>query len=76
MSKLFSLNSSDYAKGLVVAVLAAVFAYLSSLLSNPNFDLMTVDWGSLMKVAITAGIAYLGKNFFSTSDGKVLGKIG
>lgn len=74
-SKLFRLNPKDLGKGLIVAVLAALFAYLASLMEVPGFSLDTLDWAVLLKVAITAALGYLGKNFVSDSEGKVLGKI-
>lgn len=70
MSALFKLNSSDFAKGLIVAVLAAVVAALAEALKMPNFDFLAYDWTTLLNVAITAGLAYLSKNLLSDESGK------
>jgi len=75
-SDLFNLNWSDVAKGLVVAVFAAVITYLAALVQVPGFDLTTINWQGVLSVAVIAGISYLGKNFVSDSNGKVLGAIG
>lgn len=75
MSDLFKLNTHDFVKGAVVAVLAAVFTYLASAMNAPGFDLATLDWQYLLKVAVTTFFAYSGKNLISDSQGKVLGKI-
>lgn len=75
-SELFKLDYKDLAKGLVVSVIVAVLEVLRNTLTTNGLDLSAFDWKSILEVAITAGVAYLGKNFFSTSDGKVLGKIG
>ena len=69
-SSLFKLNLSDLAKGLVVAVLAAVVSSLGNMLNVPGFDFATLDWASLVSVGMTAGLAYLSKNFLSDADGK------
>lgn len=70
MSNMFKLNTSDFAKGLIVAVLAAVVAALAEALKMPNFDFLAYDWTTLLNVALTAGLAYLAKNFLTTADGK------
>ena len=72
-SGLFKLNTRDFAKGLVMAVLGALFAYLSTAL-DPNGSL-AIDWNYLLKVALTTGMAYISKNLISDEDGKILGKI-
>ena len=68
---LFKLGWADLAKGFVMAVIAAVIAYFTdaSALSAP-------DWNYILKLSLTAGFSYLAKNFISTSDGKVLGRVG
>lgn len=76
MSNLFSLGKSDFIKGLIVAILAPVFMALANILNAPGFNFETLDWVSLLKIGFIAGLSYLAKNFFSDSEGKVLGKIG
>jgi hypothetical protein len=73
---MFSLNLTDVAKGLVVAVLAVVFGALQQAVTAHGLDVTSYDWASIAQVAGTAALAYLSKNFFSDSNGKVLGAIG
>lgn len=77
MSKLFQLNQSDFVKGAVSAVIAAVFMSLYSVV-NPadgNFDLFAIEWLPVLKMAVNAAIAafvgYAGKNFLTDSNGTV-----
>jgi len=72
-SKLFSLNFNDLFKGLVTAVLAAVLAWFLQMINTPGFDWVSINWGEIARIAITAGGAYLMKNFISDSKGNVLG---
>ena len=72
---MFSLASNDFVKGAAVAVLAAVFTYLASMFSTPNFDLFAIDWVYIGKVALTAFIAYIAKNFVSDKEGRIAGII-
>lgn len=72
-SKPFSLDIKDFGKGLFVTVLAAVLATLAQAFNVPGFDFATFNWGSLISVAMTAGIAYLGKNFVSDKEGVPFG---
>jgi hypothetical protein len=73
MSQLFTLGSNDYAKGLVVAVLAAVFTWLAQVVGAPGFDFATIQWSEVVRIAGVAALAYLAKNFATDDDGKVLG---
>ena len=66
---MFKLNLSDVVKGLIVAVLAAVVTSLGHALNAPGFDFATFDFSTLLSVALTAGLAYMSKNFLSDSAG-------
>ena len=74
MSELGKLNIGDLGRGLLVAVLAAVFMQLASALNTPGFDLTAYDWTETLRIAFAAGIGYLGKNLITSADGKILGK--
>lgn len=74
MSQLFSLESKDYIKGLLVAMLSAGVQLLYTVMSQGG-SLFTVDWKNLLNVSIVAGLSYLIKNFFSDHEGKFGGKI-
>lgn len=71
LSGLFKLSTQDLAKGLVMAVIAAVVTYVS----DPTFDVTTLDWGYMLKMVLTVVISYLAKNLLTDVNGKVLGKI-
>lgn len=74
-SNMFSLNVQDLAKGLIVAVIAAVVTTLANAMNVPGFDFETFNWSTLLSVAVSAGIGYLSKNFLSDSSGKFGGVI-
>ncbi len=71
MTDLFKLNWRDAAKGLVMAVLASVLTvvYQSVVAHTP------IDWNQVTQIAFASGLGYIVKNFFTDSDGKLLGKI-
>ena len=78
-SKFFALNGKDFVNGLVVAVLAAVFAYFSPIINSADFSWTQVDWGQFFNIIIVSVMGYMTKNLFSDSEGKVvtpIGKIG
>ena len=74
-SQFLKLNLSDFAKGLVVSVLASVFTVLGTALSAADFDLATFDWNGLLRIAFVAFLSYTTKNLLSDESGKVLGRI-
>lgn len=79
MSGLFQLHAADFAKGAAVAVIIAFIGGIQQGLSAHGFDLNSYDWAFIGNLAISAFIAYLGKNFVSNSDGQIvtpLGRIG
>jgi hypothetical protein len=71
MSKFFSLNSNDFIKGLVVAVLSAVITLLYSTIQTGT---LTIDWKQIGIVALTSALAYITKNLVTNSDGTLLQK--
>jgi hypothetical protein len=78
-SKFLRVSIKNVANGLIVAVGSAVVMTIQAWLTNPNFDFMAFDWNDakvLGSVALSAGLAYIAKKFFSdpNSDG-LLGKI-
>jgi len=73
-SKLFTLTLNDFEKGLIVAVLAPCAGYIGQCLQAfSTGGTFSPDWGSLLKIAITAGFAYITKNFLTSSQGVFLG---
>lgn len=63
-SKQFTINLTDIWKGLLVAVITPV---LTVVLDSLNSGSLTFDWKHIGITALTAGIAYIIKNFLSTS---------
>lgn len=74
MSTLYSLNTSDVVRGLVIAIFGAVLTFFVNLLSAPGFSILAIDWGEVLRIALLAGSSYLLKNFISDSQGALLGK--
>jgi len=61
-SSLFSLDLTDLGKGLLVAVGGAVIAAIETSIKAGS---LTLNWPSIGSIALAAGLAYLGKNFFT-----------
>lgn len=64
-SKQFTVNWRDWLKGLLMAVIGAA---LSPVLESLNAGVFMIDWKHVAAGAITAGAAYLLKNFFTPSQ--------
>jgi hypothetical protein len=70
MSNFFNLNTKDFIKGLIVAVLSALFAGVLELLKAGPF---VFDWPTFQPIVMTAlaaALAYLSKNLFTNSTGE------
>jgi hypothetical protein len=63
-SAFFNLNSQDFFKGLIVAVLGAMVAIIAPSIQNGS---LTFDWTAIWHTGVAAGVAYLGKNLFSAT---------
>jgi len=61
-SNFLSLNSQDFLKGLIVAVGSAVVGVISTSLQEGS---LTFDFKKIGIIALSAGISYLTKNFFT-----------
>ena len=68
-SKLFGVNLLDFLKGLILAVGTPLLYYLQELLPS----LGMAEW---QKIALSALIAYIIKQFFTSSEGKFMNKEG
>ncbi len=77
-SGLFSLNYKDFAQSAVAAVFAAVLVVLIGVVNQPNFNVFTLDWGLLgshmVNKAIFAFVAFLGTQFVTADNGKIMGR--
>lgn len=87
-SELFKLTTNDFVKGAATAVISgsafAVYSVIYPIVSAPDANIFTVDWGVLLShaliIGINAGVAafvgYIGKNFFSNEQGQVVTPFG
>ncbi len=72
-SAFFALDSNDFAKGLIVAVCAAVLTFVANLFQAPGFSFGGIDWGQIGQIALMAGVSYLAKNLLTTQTGSFMG---
>jgi hypothetical protein len=63
-SPLYTLNLQDAVKGLVVAIGGGVISAIQAGLNAGSF---AINWKQVGATALAAGLAYLGKNFFTPS---------
>jgi hypothetical protein len=70
-STFLNLNTKDFIKGLLVAVLSAVITILYNTIQTGSLDF---DWKSIGVVALTSALAYIMKNLFTNSTGSLLKK--
>lgn len=72
-SQMFSLDKSDFWKGLYVAVIVVVLGALQQMVTAHGVDFSSYDWASILDIAWKAGVAYLMKNMLSDDKGQPLG---
>lgn len=70
LSNLGSINWRDIVKGIAMAVLVPVIGYVEQVVSSGNFNF---DVPTLEKLAIAGFVAYLVKQFGTSSQGNLLG---
>jgi hypothetical protein len=70
-STFLSLNTKDFIKGLLVAVLSAIVTILYNTIQTGSLDF---DWKQIGVMALTSALAYIMKNLFSNSTGGFLQK--
>jgi hypothetical protein len=61
-SALFTIDFTDFAKGLKVAIGGAVIAAAEA---SIQAGVLTFNWKTAGSAALAAGLSYLGKNFFT-----------
>jgi len=61
-SKLFRIDWVDTLKGVLVAAIGAI---LTPITESLNAGILTFDWKHILAGGITAGLAYIVKNFFT-----------
>ena len=70
MSQLWKLTKSDYLKGLVVVIIAAVLTVILQTLQNSQ----QIDWNQVLTTGLIAGLGYILKNLATDESGKLGGK--
>jgi hypothetical protein len=71
MSTFLNLNSSDFLKGLVMAVLSTVITVVYQTVEAGS---LVFDWKAIGTMALTSALAYIMKNLFTNSTGQLFGK--
>lgn len=72
MNKLFSINFSDLAKGILLAVIAVVLQGAYTIIGDGGYG-TAAEWAELLHTAVVTVLAYLTKNFL-TGEGGFLSK--
>jgi len=70
-SSLFTLNSKDWTKGLVIAILTAIITVVYNTIQT---GALVLDWKAISIAAISAALAYITKNLLTNSDDQLLTK--
>lgn len=68
MSTFLNLNTSDFLKGLLMAVLSSVITIVYQTVEAGS---LVFDWKAIGTMAITSALAYIMKNLFTNSNGKL-----
>lgn len=71
MSTFLNLNSSDFIKGLIMAVLSSV---ITVVYQTVEAESIVFDWKAIGTIALTTALAYIMKNLFTNSTGKLFEK--
>lgn len=74
-SAFLRLNSNDWIKGLEMVVLVSILGAVQEAYTTYGLAVTQYDWGTIEKVAITAGLGYVIKNLMTAENGKLFGKI-
>jgi len=70
-STFLNLNSSDFIKGLLMAVLSSVITVVYQTVEAGS---LVFDWKAIGTMALTSALAYIMKNLFTNSTGKLFAK--
>ena len=68
---LFQLGWADLGKGLIVAALGAIAAFVQTSIADGNLHF---DWMAMGKIALLAAVSYLAKNFMTNNKDQILTK--
>ena len=67
-STFLNLNTNDFIKGLVMAVLSTVITIVYQTVQAGS---LVFDWKSIGTMALTTALAYIMKNLFTNSTGSL-----
>jgi hypothetical protein len=70
-SPFLTLNSNDFLKGLIMAVLSTVITVVYQTVEAGS---LVFDWKAIGTMALTTALAYIMKNLFTNSTGKLFAK--
>jgi hypothetical protein len=70
-SPFLTLNTTDFLKGLIMAVLSSVITLVYQTVEAGS---LVFDWKTIGTIALTSGLAYIMKNLFTNSTGKLFGR--
>jgi hypothetical protein len=70
-STFLNLNASDFIKGLLMAVLSSVITIIYQTVEAGS---LVFDWKAIGTMALTSALAYIMKNLFTNSTGKLFAK--
>lgn len=70
-STFLTLDTKDFLKGLVLAVLTAVITIVYTSIEAGN---LAFDWKAIGMTALSSALAYIMKNLFTNSNGDLLKK--
>jgi EamA domain-containing membrane protein RarD len=70
-SSIFTLNKSDFLKGLIIAVLTAVITVAYNTVQTGT---LSFDWKAISTAAASAALAYIMKNLLTNSNDEFLKK--
>jgi len=70
-SKFFRLELNDFWKGLLISVFTAIITAVGDLIQKDG-SIEELNYKVIMFAGLAAGIAYIKKNLFTNSEGKIL----
>src|SRR5687768_760475 len=65
-NKQYTLNYRDLLRGLLIAVITATITSVYEAISQGGFE--TIEWKETLAIAVTAGLSYLIKNYFTPTE--------
>ena len=68
-TELWTVKLSDWQRMLIVAICTIPFGILFDWATTAGYQ---INWMSMLKGAISGGLGYIGKNFVTGANGKLL----